>query len=113
MILHQADWCRPRGFYLDPALIPPDDEAQDAVCAIRAAVVHARIDAGIVDIDADRDRTSAGADGEAPGPAMPAGRRPGARPHFPAAHPSAADAATTTPTVAASTPPTTESGLTP
>lgn len=112
MLYDAPDWCHHSGIRRPDC--PPDDEAQDALCAIRAAVVHARIDAGLVDGDVDRARTSAGAEGEAPGPAMSAGRRPGARPHSsPAVRPSAADAATTPPTVAASTPPTTESGHTP
>lgn len=39
------DWCHHSGFYLDPALIPPDDEAQDVAAwlAGRWDTLHATI----------------------------------------------------------------------
>lgn len=43
MILHAADWCRPRGIPR-PAVLPPDDAVTDAQCALAAAVEHAYLD---------------------------------------------------------------------
>lgn len=96
MLYDAPDWCHHSGIPR-PTVLPPDDELQDALCAIRAAVANAHHDlfddaahttpatsipgsAAPTARRVDRDRTSAGADGEAPGPATSAGR-PGARPH--------------------------------
>lgn len=32
------DRCRAHGFYLDPALIPPDDADQDDICAVNGDI---------------------------------------------------------------------------
>src|SRR5687767_6404612 len=45
----QVDCARAHGFYLDPSLVPPDDEHTDAVCELEAAFANARLDAGLDD----------------------------------------------------------------